>query len=285
MNPRFIESLAYEARAHGFAMIYFGNRLKKTSDNIMLLSSELKNIELDSLSANPMYKQMAAGLRDLILDQKVKAGTALPSERKLSDLIGASRVTIRKALRELIAEGILFSRPGSGTYIAQRRESDGAELVGFTADAKNRHERPASIWLLKAIALPTPEEANHLKIRSDEKVVRLGRVRLSNGSPLAIEYAAIPVKFLPSLDFVEDSLYAALKLCGKFPASGLQKLSADIATPTEAGLLSIDEGSAILRIERKTYLSDSRPVEYTCSAYRADRYVFATELHPNEENH
>jgi len=251
----------------------------------MPLNSELKNIQLDSLSDNPMYKQMADGLRHLIVTGKVQAGTALPSERKMSDLIGTSRVTIRRGIRELVAEGILFSRQGSGTYIAQPIESDGGELVGFSADAKSRDECPGSIWLLKSIALPTQEEANILNIKSDEKVVRLGRVRLSNGSPLAIEHAVIPMEFLPSLDLVEDSLYVSLNRCGNLPVSGSQKLSAAIATPTEAGLLSIDDGSAILRIERRTYLSNGRPVEYTCSAYRADKYTFISELHPTEEHH
>ncbi len=239
----------------------------------------LKKIGPDWDASTPLYVQLANNLRQIIVDGEVSSGDALPSERKLTELTGASRVTIRKAIDQLINEGLLLRRRGAGTYIAHQIEQSGEELTGFSSDGKNRGESPTSIWLMKATAAPTEEEAEQLKISMSTQVVRLGRVRLSDGEPLAIEHAVIPTTMLPNPDLVENSLYKALENTGKRPVRGSQKLCASIATPTEAGLLSVSAGSEVLRIERNTYLEDGTPVEYTRSAYRGDKYVFVSELH------
>lgn len=241
--------------------------------------SKLKKRDPNSPSETPLYKQMADNLRKLIIDGEMSAGDALPSERKLIEMTGTSRVTIRKAIEQLIDEGLLFRRQGAGTYIAEQIEQSGEDLTGFTDDAKNRGESPTSLWLVRRIASPTEDEAKLLNLGARDSVVRLGRVRLSDGEPLAIEHAVVPAVMLPNADAVGESLYEVLRKNGNHPVSGTQKLRAALATPTEAALLSIRENSEILRIERKTFLADGTPVEYTRSAYRGDRYTFTSDLH------
>jgi GntR family transcriptional regulator len=135
-----------------------------------------------------------------------------------------------------------------------------------------------AIWLMKTYAVASAEEARVLELDATACVLRLGRVRLASGEPLAIEHAIVPAEFLPDLEGLGDSLYAALEARGLRPVSGTQKVRASLATPTEAGLLSIAEKSELLRIERITRLADGRPVEFTRSAYRGDRYDFVSEL-------
>lgn len=243
------------------------------------MSSVMSKIEPEWDSSTPLYIQLANNLRQMIHDGDMETGDALPSERALAEHTGASRVTIRKAIDQLINEGLLLRRQGAGTYIAPRIEQSGDELTGFSADAESRGESPASIWLIRSTANPTEDEAKLLKIKPGDKVVRLGRVRLSDGEPLAIEHAVVPAVFFKDPDNIGDSLYKALGETGSRPVKGSQKLRASLATPTEAGLLSIHEGDGVLRIERHSYLEDGTPVEYTRSAYRGDKYVFVTELH------
>jgi len=247
------------------------------------MSSKLKKLEPSPSAEAPLYKQMADNLRKLIVDGEIVAGEALPSERKLIEITGTSRVTIRKAIDQLIEEGLLFRRQGAGTYIAEQIEQSGEDLTGFTDDARDRGESPTSLWLVRGISSPTEDEAKHLKLGVSDSVVRLGRVRLSNDEPLAIEHAVVPAAMLPDPGAVQESLYDVLRKTGNHPVSGTQKLRAALATPTEAGLLSISENSAILRIERNTFRADGTPVEFTRSAYRGDRYAFITELHLGEE--
>lgn len=243
-----------------------------------MTQAKLQKISPDGAASTPLYIQMANNLRQLIADGEMAIGDALPSERSLTEITGASRVTVRKAIDQLIEEGLLLRRRGAGTYIASRIEQSGEGLTSFSADARRRGSTPASIWLMKSLADPTEEEARILEIAPDEKVARLGRLRLSDDEPLAIEHAIVPARFLPSLDAVEASLYAVLEQGGFSPQTGTQKITASVATPTEAGLLSIGEGESVLRIERFTRLADGRPVEYTRSAYRGDKYVFVSEL-------
>jgi GntR family transcriptional regulator len=88
----------------------------------------------------------------------------------------------------------------------------------------------------------------------------------------------VPARLLPPLDEIGQSLYGALDQRGNRPAKGEQRLQASMATSVEAALLSIEEGAAILRIERRSYLADGTPVELTRSAYRGDRYDYVTHL-------
>jgi GntR family transcriptional regulator len=73
-------------------------------------------------------------------------------------------------------------------------------------------------------------------------------------------------------------LYAVLGMGGVRPTTGRQCIRASLATPTEAAILSIQQNSEILRIERLTRLADGTPVEFTRSAYRGDRYDFVSDL-------
>jgi len=226
----------------------------------------------------PLYIQLANKLRDSINEGQIATGEALPSERALSELTGASRVTIRKAIEQLVEEGLLLRRHGSGTFIAPRAEQPGTTLSGFSADALHRGKAPGSIWLVKTVSSATPDEAAALAIAPAAQVARLARVRIADDEPLAIEHATVVADLLPAMERIGDSLYAALDMKGNRPVRGVQKIRASLATPIEAGLLSIKEGSEVLRIERRTYLADGTPVEFTRSAYRGDRYEFVSEL-------
>ena len=103
-------------------------------------------------------------------------------------------------------------------------------------------------------------------------------MRLSGGEPLAIEHAVVPADCLPDLSTIGDSLYEAMGRSGFRPTSGTQRVRASLATPTEAGLLSVRQNSEVLRIERLTRIPGGRVVEFTRSVYRGDRYDFVTEL-------
>lgn len=226
----------------------------------------------------PRYLQLAGALRDFVARGVFRPGDALPSERDLATMSGLARVTVRRAVDELRREGILSRRHGSGTYVARRIEQPLSVLTGFCEDMRTRGSRPSSHLVSTAVARPTSAEVLALGIGPDERVTRLRRLRMADGEPLAIETAVVPAAILPSPDLVRDSLYAALAERGFRPAHGVQRLHAALASPEEAELLAVPAGSAILRIERRAFLANGRPVEFNCSAYRGDRYDFVATL-------
>ena len=235
-------------------------------------------VALHSAESAPRYIQVATVLRRLVERGALSTGDALPSERDLSAATQLSRVTVRKAIEKLLSEGVLSRRHGSGTFVARRIEQPLSVLAGFSEDIQSRGRDPGSNWLSKILARPTPEEAMAVGVRPNETVVRLSRVRTADGEPLAIEHTVVPAALLPSTDLVGASLYAALAERGHRPATGIQHLRAALASHEEARLLLVPAGSAILRIERRSFLENGRPVEFTRSAYRGDRYDFVATM-------
>ncbi len=227
---------------------------------------------------SPIYMQLAQSLRQEILEGQILSGEALPSERDLCALLGASRVTVRKAIALLIEEGMLSRRQGSGTYVIPRIQAPSSFLTSFTEDAKARGEATSTVWVEKKQGVVSDEEARLLELPKGAHVLRLNRVRMAGGEPLAIENAVIPAEMLPEIKDLGDSLYTALAERGNQPISGQQKIRAALAGPNEAKLLCIKEGCEILRIERLTRRADGRPVEFTRSSYRGERYEFVSEL-------
>lgn len=227
---------------------------------------------------SPIYIRLAGRLREQIAGGQIATGEALPSERDLCAIMGASRVTVRKAIALLIEEGLLSRRQGSGTYVRPRIQAPGSFLSSFSEDAAARGEAAETIWLVKLLAPATGEEAALLELPRSAQIARLSRVRMAGGEPLAFENAVVPAEMLPDITKLGTSLYAALGERGNRPVRGHQKIRAALAGPTEASLLSIPEQTEILRIERLTRRADGRPVELTRSVYRGDRYEFVSEL-------
>ena len=98
----------------------------------------------------PLYLQLARSLRELINGGGIDPGSALPSERDLSEMAGLSRVTVRKGIKQLIDEGVLIRKQGSGTFVARRIETPGAKLNSFSDDTRSRGEDPGVVWIYKS---------------------------------------------------------------------------------------------------------------------------------------
>jgi GntR family transcriptional regulator len=228
-------------------------------------------------SEGPVYLRLASTLRGLIELGELKGGDALPSERDLAQASGLSRVTVRKALEVLGDEGLVERRQGAGSFVTRQIEQPASVLIGFTDDMRRRGAAAASQVIRQAVGLPDPSEMLKLGLSPADRVLRLSRVRLSDGEPLAIEHAVIPASALASPG-IGASLYEALKQAGNMPVRALQRVQAGIATAAEAELLHLSPGSPVLRIERRSFLANGRPIEVTVSAYRGDRYDFIAEL-------
>lgn len=225
----------------------------------------------------PIYRQLANVLIELLLESD-DAGTLLPSERSLSAGLGISRVTVRKALDELALEGRLRRRQGARTQVGNRLQKRISALIGFSEEIQSRGLEPGQRWISRKTVLPTPSEGMALGLSGTDAIVRLVRVRLVDGLPLAIERAAIPQSILASGDLVEGSLYAHLARLGVPPVRGVQRIRAGIMAKIEAELLECSPGTPMLIVERRCFLASGRPVEFTETRYNGERYDFLTEI-------
>ncbi len=235
----------------------------------------------DPTGSAPLYSRLKNLVQQSIETGELKEGDAIPAERDVAEMLSISRVTVRKAFQDLVIEGVLVQRRGSGTYVngpGRRIEQPLSRLTSFTQDMQLRGIKTDADWLARVSGLPTPDEALKLSISPSERVSRFHRLRRADGNPLAIEKAVIPNRFLPDPERVEGSLYAALDARGLKPVRALQRLHAAALLAADAKLLDLPTGSPALFIERISYLVDGRAVEFTRSCYRGDSYDFLAEL-------
>jgi GntR family transcriptional regulator len=230
----------------------------------------------------PLYYQIMSRLLEMIDTGQLKAGDRVPSERELTEQYGVSRMTVRQALRELEAQGYLERVQGKGTFVSiPKVEQPLLSLTSFTEDMRRRGLTPGSV-LISAQVVPAGRRCGQaLGVSETEPVVRLERLRLAGGQPMALEVTHLPAHLCPGIldDDLTGSLYKILaERYGIALASATQSLEAVSATGPEAKLLGVREGAPLLLMERTSRDREGRVVEYARSLYRGDRYRFSTEM-------
>lgn len=235
----------------------------------------------DGGASGPLYLQLQRHISAALAAGELAPGDCLPAERDIAQMTGLSRVTVRKAIQELVTAGQLVQRRGSGTYVAQKvekLEQALSLLTSFTEDMARRGRSVETRWISRRIDAPAPEEVMALGLGAGDRVTRLERVRCSDGVPLAIERATLANSLLPDPEAVQSSLYAVLQLRGLRPTRAVQRISATSIDIRDAALLGVTVGAPGLKIERISYLPSGQVVEFTRSLYRGDAYDFAVEL-------
>lgn len=226
----------------------------------------------------PAYQHLRRTLQHAIENGELEPQQALPGERDLAKLLDVSRVTVRKAISGLVAEGLLVQRQGAGTFVAERIVKSFSLLTSFTNDLRARGLDPRSRVIEHGIGEVTPEEAMALNLSPGTLVVRSYRLRTASGQPLALERTTVPQSVLPDSAEIGLSLYEAFAARDVRPVRALQRLRAIAFDAEQASLMQLPEGSPGLFIERRAFLADGRVVEFTRSFYRGDAYDFVAEL-------
>ena len=234
---------------------------------------------VEEASGEPLYRRLKAALAEAVSTSLLKRGAVVPSERNLSAYLGISRVTVRKAIDELVADGLLSRRHGAKTIVSSRLEKSLATMTSFSEDMRWRGLEPGCIWVSREISHPSPAEMMALGLSAADRVARLKRIRTADGMPIAIETAALPARFLPRPEEVGDSLYAALDNRGAMPVRAIQRMQSSPISREDARLLKAPEDIGLLVVERRCFLPDGQIVEFTETRYRGDVYDFVIELH------
>ena len=237
---------------------------------------------LDRTSPVPLYYQLKEIFRSWIAAGEFDRDGRFPSEAELQQQFKVSRMTIRRALSELVQEGFLVREQGRGSFVVRPRVQDQLRyLTSFTEDMRLRG-LPTGSRILDFRLVHDPEVAKAMGIPESEELVQLRRLRLVRDEPVAIQNAFIRHRFCPGLverGLMEGSLYATLERgYGLKLGRAIQTVEAKPADEYEARLLGIELGQPVLLLERLTFLKGGEPVEYVRSAYRGDRYRFTVEL-------
>lgn len=229
----------------------------------------------------PRYEQLYRHLAAAIASGTLAPEIQIPPEREFAEFARVSRVTVRKAIGQLVDEGVLEQRRGAGTFVrVQRPKRDNSQstLVSFTNYMRQRGKTPTSRILNAGLFVARPEEQQALGLALTGRVARIERLRSADGVPMAVEWSSWPPDILPDPGAVEGSLYDHIRRAGHVPSHAVQRVTAANLAEAEAQLLQMPIGKAVLRIDRTGFLPSGRPVEFTRGLYRSDIYDFIAEL-------
>ena len=159
-------------------------------------------------------------------------GDRLPSERWFGETLGVSRTTVRRAIEELIGEGVLEARAGAVHVAARAAGAPGNALMSLTELARSRGLTPSARVLLSAVRPTSLDEAEILGVAPGADLFELWRLRLLDGAAVAVDHNRVPMRLLPdaaAIDFSAASLYAALAEAGHPPVKA--RLQIEARTP------------------------------------------------------
>ena len=222
--------------------------------------------------------------RDRVLDliEGLEVGESIPSERQLTQHLGVSRLTVRAAIDELVRDGYLDRRHGSGTYVTEPKIAQPLTLTSFSEDMRRRGMKPGSRTLELVVTSAGARLARRLDVSPEARLVRVKRLRLADDEPMAMEVLHIPEALVPGLtkaDFEDHSFYELLEeRYGIVIASGSQSIEPTVTSEEESEVLRVPLHTPAFLFERTTVSESGRIVEFVRSIYRGDRYRLVAEL-------
>lgn len=229
----------------------------------------------------PRYEQLHRHISTAIASGTLSPDSRLPAEREIAEMAGISRVTVRKAVAKLVADGLIDQRQGAGSFVRSstlKHKQSLSTLVSFTENMRARGTVSTSEVLSAGLFTPSPQEMFALGLSPNDQVARVKRLRSAGDVPMALETSSLPEDILPHPERVKISLYEILRQRRQAPVRAIQRVTAINVAAQEAELLQLPEGTAILKIDRTGYLSSKRPIEFTTGLYRSDIYDFISEL-------
>lgn len=224
-----------------------------------------------------------AQLREILAEvcrTTLKPGDPLPGERLLEDFYGVSRITVRRAIGDLVAAGRLRRVRGKGTFVAPNPLVSRLHLASFS-DEMGAQDVSASSRILLSGRATAPTDVNKF-FQTEESTphIHLRRLRLGDGEPYSIDDGWYNSELAPTLleNDVYNSVYSILENDFDLPISGADQTVTAVAADEEvASLLDLTPGTPLLYIIRYSSSGD-KPVEWCSSVYRTDRYRLSTRI-------
>ncbi len=216
--------------------------------------------------------RVRAALLELVAD--MQPGDALPTERALAGTLGVARMTVRTAIASLVREGRLRAEQGRGTFVQPEPIALRVRLGSFAAEIGRAHLRPSTTTLAcERDANPPDAVRRHLRLRPGRPAVRIERLRLGDGAPLALERAWFPFTLGRQLLAGDPptSLYSWLEGLGRLPDAGEESVVAGFPDEVEAELLGMSTATPVIRLARRASAAGV-PVEYAEAVLPSSRY-------------
>ncbi|WP_029145479.1 GntR family transcriptional regulator [Microbacterium luticocti] len=230
----------------------------------------------------PLYDMVEQALAARITDQ-MHPGDRLPTEQQLSDQFEVSRITVRRAMANLSARGLVRVVQGKGAFAAQPAiRQPLVALTGFVEDMTAIGlDATAELVSFTEIAAPR-HVADALALPPGAAVVRIERTRMAQRRPVSFDITYLPAELgrpLQGDDLTHEPIFALLEQRYGVPLRHADyELRATAADAEVAAALDCAPGAPLFHITRTSYTDDGRPVDYELLHYRGDAVTFTTRL-------
>lgn len=245
-----------------------------------MTATRLDAVKLDG--AGPVYDQIRRAIRDLVVSGEWPPGTSVPPEHALMEGLGASRMTVHRALVQLAREGLILRRRRSGTVVAAPPASHAMlDIPSIPEEVRRLGQAYAHEVLARTDGRPAPEVAELFGLKRSDKVTHLVVLHRAGGKPHVLEERVIHADAVPGLaeeDFATTPPGDWL-LRHSLWSQAEHAISAIGAGGEQAALLDVAVGEPCLMVERRTWNQD-RPVTAVRLLYPGFRHRFVGRFGP-----
>lgn len=239
------------------------------------------NDPMRTLSRAPKYVHVKEDIRRKILSKEWVDGCRIPVEAEFCEMYGVSRITVRKALEELQAEGYLEKIQGKGTYVCNPMvEQRLSKFYSFNEELRQRGMKEQAEVIELSTINADEEMSRHLQIDPGAPVLRVFRIRSTEHGPYAVENSYIPRNLVGDITkemINENGLYKTLESFGVLVNAAQETFKAINVNKEQSKLLNVRIDAAAIALTRTAY-SGSTVVEYCISIVRGDFFRFSVEL-------
>lgn len=240
--------------------------------------------DLDGDVHLPLYRRLQTTIARKISSGEYKPGFALPAELEVARIYDVAPGTARKAIEELVNEGLLERRHGAGTFV--RRPDFNNSMLRFFhfRDAHGHQLTPESRIVSRHVEKASGALAAHLALSAGDKVIHLRRLRLWDGKPRLIEDIYLPFAlFHPILDLPEDVigplLYPAYEAhCSQLVSFVKEEITITDAEAEDAAALDLPSNDMVVTIDRLAMNPSHAPIEWRRSRGEARRFHYAVDI-------
>jgi GntR family transcriptional regulator len=238
-------------------------------------------VTIDRASPVPLYHQLAEQLSAAIDTGTLSPGDPFENELALAERLGLSRPTVRRAIAELVTQGLLVRRRGIGTTVAKQMVHRRAELTSLYEDLAREGRQPRTEVLSLEADAHDERAAVALGLSPHTPLVAMVRVRYAGDTPLAVLRNWLPPQFadITREQLQTDGLYALLRSRGVRPAVARQTIGARNAGGEDRRLLHLRKAEPLLTMTRSAYDAQGEPVEFGDHCYRAEHYALDVTVH------
>ena len=223
-----------------------------------------QGISVSRFSTRPLYLQARDAIAQRIAAGEWKPHAAIPNEGDLAREFGVSPGTMRKALDLAESERLLTRRQGRGTFVNDPSSDEQVERYN-SIRGRDGKRVGRDVQVLNLLETTVNErECLRLRLRLRERVIRIRRLRSTEGKPYMIEDVAMPAKLFPNLTHQDASQRFSVlaQQFGVLLGKGEERLTIGAAAPDVAAALQAEEGANVMRLDRVIYTLEGKPAEW-----------------------